>query len=95
DVSSSIKEFSGVSGIYSLCLIIGDAAISNPLMWHIGELSLSFPDSGVSAPPQDYTYKARPEINHVFRTPDPRPASVVSTTFTVLSILPLLLLVIL
>ncbi|XP_068247232.1 dolichyl-diphosphooligosaccharide--protein glycosyltransferase subunit 2 isoform X1 [Palaemon carinicauda] len=92
DVSNSVKEFAGVSGIYTVSVIIGDAAISNPVMWDIGELSLTFPEGSVGSPAQDYMYKARPEIKHLFRTPDPRPSSLVSTTFTVLCILPLLIL---
>lgn len=38
--------------------------------------------------------QVRPEIKHVFRSPDQRPSSVVSSTFTVLCVLPLLLLLI-
>ncbi|XP_069960672.1 dolichyl-diphosphooligosaccharide--protein glycosyltransferase subunit 2 isoform X1 [Cherax quadricarinatus] len=92
DVSSSMKEFGGVSGVYSIELIIGDASISNPTLWHIADLSLTFPESTIPSSPQDYTYKVRPEIHHVFRSPDPRPSTVMSTTFTVLCILPLFLL---
>ncbi|XP_042210063.1 dolichyl-diphosphooligosaccharide--protein glycosyltransferase subunit 2-like isoform X2 [Homarus americanus] len=93
DVSNSMKEFGGVSGVYSIELIIGDASISNPTLWHIADLSLTFPGSIAPSSPQDFTYKVRPEIKHVFRSPDPRPSSVMSTTFTLLCILPLLLLV--
>lgn len=52
-----MKEFGGVSGIYSVELIIGDASISNPTLWHIGDLSLTFPESTVATAAQDYTYK--------------------------------------
>lgn len=57
DVSNNVKEFGGVSGSYSMELIIGDASISNPTLWHIGDVSLSFPEGSVSTPSQDYTYK--------------------------------------
>ncbi|XP_071515483.1 dolichyl-diphosphooligosaccharide--protein glycosyltransferase subunit 2 isoform X2 [Panulirus ornatus] len=94
DVSNSMKEFGGVSGVYSVELIIGDASISNPTLWHIGDLSLTFPESTVATAAPDYTYKVRPEIHHLFRSPDPRPSSVMSTTFTILCVLPLILLLI-
>ncbi|XP_050716459.1 dolichyl-diphosphooligosaccharide--protein glycosyltransferase subunit 2-like isoform X3 [Eriocheir sinensis] len=94
DVSNSMKEFGGVSGVYSVELIIGDASISNPTLWHLTDLSLTFPEASSPTQPQDYTYKVRPEIKHVFRSPDQRPSSVVSSTFTVLCVLPLLLLLI-
>ena len=41
-----------------------------------------------------FSAKVRPEIKHVFRSPDQRPSSVVSRTFTVLCVLPLLILLI-
>ncbi|XP_042864333.1 dolichyl-diphosphooligosaccharide--protein glycosyltransferase subunit 2-like isoform X1 [Penaeus japonicus] len=92
DVSNNVKEFGGVSGSYSMELIIGDASISNPTLWHIGDVALSFPEGSVSTSSQDYTYKARPEIQHEFRKPDPRPSTLVSLTFTILCLVPLLLL---
>ncbi|KAK3880325.1 hypothetical protein Pcinc_015204 [Petrolisthes cinctipes] len=96
DVSSSVKEFGGVSGLYSVELVVGDACISNPTLWHLADISLTFPDSSLSSQssPNEYTYKVRPEIKHVFRSPDQRPSSLVSTTFTVLCILPLFVLLI-
>lgn len=56
-MSNSIKEFGGVSGVYSIELIIGDASISNPTLWRIGDLSLMFPEAAASSSSQDYTYK--------------------------------------
>lgn len=52
-----MKEFGGVSGIYSVELIIGDASISNPTLWHLTDLSLTFPEASNPTQPQDYTYK--------------------------------------
>lgn len=46
-------------------LIIGDASISNPTLWHIGDVSLSFPEGSVSSPSQDYTYKVGPLLSIV------------------------------
>lgn len=57
DVSNSMKDFGGVSGVYSLELIIGDASISNPTLWHLTDLSLTFPEASGPTQPQDYTYK--------------------------------------
>lgn len=52
-----MKEFGGVSGVYSVELIIGDASISNPTLWHLADLSLTFPEAASPTQPQDYTYK--------------------------------------
>ncbi|XP_018023075.1 dolichyl-diphosphooligosaccharide--protein glycosyltransferase subunit 2 isoform X2 [Hyalella azteca] len=97
-VSASQPQFKGVSGLYSMELIIGDACISNPLRWNLADLNLNFPatkptDSAEAA--VDYTYKPKPEITHKFQEPTQRPSAFVSTTFTVLCLLPLVLLLVL
>jgi len=94
-VSASEKEFGGLSGIYSVELIIGDATISNPMMWHFADLKMAFPDKTDSPPAVDYTYKARPEISHIFQKPETRPPALVSAVFTGLCLLPLLVLLVL
>lgn len=94
DVSNQNKEFGGESGIYSVELIIGDASISNPTLWQLAEVALSFQQGGVGeTKAQDYTYKDKPEINHVFNSPDPRPSSFMSLTFTALCLAPLVVLI--
>lgn len=94
-VAASQAEFKGVSGVYSLELILGDATISNPIRWHLADLALTFPTKAQAPADQDvdYTYKAKPSIAHVFQSPEPRPSTFVSTSFTVLCFMPLLILI--
>jgi oligosaccharyltransferase complex subunit delta (ribophorin II) len=96
DVNGRAKDFNFQSGKYKLQLIVGDAVISNPFSWTLGELELSFPEGQVP-PTSDKlsAYLIKPEIKHLFREPDKRPSSLVSNAFTALTILPLFLLLIL
>lgn len=79
------------SGDYSITLILGDAVVSNPVSWHIADLSLTLPESNGNAEPGPYQLK--PEIKHTFREPEIRPPQAVSSLFTLLVLSPLLLLV--
>ncbi|KAF2356958.1 Dolichyl-diphosphooligosaccharide--protein glycosyltransferase subunit Swp1 [Trinorchestia longiramus] len=94
-VSTSQSLFKSVSGLYSVELILGDPCISNPLRWNLADLNLKFPATAANEVSTDYTYKAQPEISHQFQEPTQRPSAFLSTTFTVLCLLPLLVLLIL
>jgi len=63
----------------------------------MADLKLQFAESDQPASGVDKTslYSKRPEIKHLFRQPEPTPSKVVSTVFTVLCALPLVLLVVL
>jgi len=97
DLQKSSKEFDYLSGKYEMRLTVGDAIIQNPFVWHIADLRLKF-----SAPPTPEkvtepteNYKKLPEIKHLFREPEKRPPQIVSDTFTVLCLVPVLILFIL
>ncbi|KAB7503151.1 Dolichyl-diphosphooligosaccharide--protein glycosyltransferase subunit 2 [Armadillidium nasatum] len=94
DVTGKRKEFGGMNGKYTLDIIIGDASISNPLMWHLADIVLTFPEGSTKSEVQDFTYKVkpRPEIQHLFRSPDPKPPKIVALAFTILCLSPLLVL---
>jgi len=94
DVGASAKEFASVSGKYSMFLVIGDALIANPIAWELVEMRLTF--QGEAAPPVSHAtqYQAKPEIIHMFREPEKRPPATVSYAFTVLAVLPLLILIV-
>ncbi|CAC5388107.1 SWP1 [Mytilus coruscus] len=77
DVGANAKEFGQLSGKYGMELIVGDAVIENPFSWPLADES---------------QYAKKPEIKHVFREPEKRPPSVVSTVFTALVLLPLAIL---
>jgi len=95
DVGAKDPDFGFLSGQFHVDLIVGDAIIVNPLMWHVAELKLSPPSSdGKESPITNHAslYKPKPEIKHMFREPEKRPAAVVSNLFTALVCLPLLIL---
>lgn len=95
DVGAKDPDFGFLSGEFHADLIIGDAIIVNPLMWHVADLKLSPPSSDskdASVTNHAYLYKPKPEIKHIFREPEKRPAAVVSNLFTALVWLPLLIL---
>jgi len=79
------------TGTYAMELILGDASMSNPMVWNLGTITLT---QGNAAQEKVETRKAKPEINHMFRQAEKRPAQVVSLLFTVLAGLPLIILVI-
>ncbi|XP_034252960.1 dolichyl-diphosphooligosaccharide--protein glycosyltransferase subunit 2 [Thrips palmi] len=95
DIGAKDPDFGYLSGEFHVDLIIGDAIIVNPLMWHVADLKLAAPSSDAR---EDYTsshaslFKPKPEIKHMFREPEVRPAAVVSNLFTALVCAPLLIL---
>uniref|UniRef100_A0A0M3K9Y6 Dolichyl-diphosphooligosaccharide--protein glycosyltransferase subunit 2 n=1 Tax=Anisakis simplex TaxID=6269 RepID=A0A0M3K9Y6_ANISI len=93
----SAKDFDGVSGKYAVRLIIGDAAIANAFDWNLVDVNLKLP---VVPPPkvknsEKINYEKLPEIKHMFREPEKRPSQILSDAFTVLCVLPILVLLIL
>lgn len=90
DVSAKAKEFGGKSGKYSISLIIGDFVISNPINWNLADIKLEFPAAGSeeAAAKTESPNKAKPEIRHLFREPEKRPPTIVSTAFTGLCLVP-------
>lgn len=91
EVHAKAKEFGSMSGLYRMELIVGDPVISNPFSWHVANLNLKFADEPVSKP-QQTMYEPKPEIKHIFREPEKRPPAIVSNTFTLLVLVPLLIL---
>lgn len=87
DLSAKAKEFAGSgSGKYQMRLIVGDAAIANPVSWHLADVELTFAEAGAAEAAQ--TDGAKPEIRHKFREPEKRPPAAVSNAFTVLCLVP-------
>ncbi|KJH40819.1 AMP-binding enzyme [Dictyocaulus viviparus] len=97
NLNKAHKDFEGLSGKYTAYLIIGDPLIKTPMNWPFADFMLAVPPAPVRVIPksQQVIYNALPEIKHVFRQPEKRPAVVVSDTFTVICLSPLLLLIIL
>lgn len=88
------KDFDSTSGLYDVSLVIGDASISNNILWKVASIKLSFtsivkPGSiWFGATWTKVHYGPKPEITHLFRSPEKRPPTVVSDTFTFLVIVP-------
>uniref|UniRef100_A0AAV2M607 Dolichyl-diphosphooligosaccharide--protein glycosyltransferase subunit 2 n=1 Tax=Knipowitschia caucasica TaxID=637954 RepID=A0AAV2M607_KNICA len=96
DTAERKSEFDSMSGTYTLCLIVGDATLDNPILWTVADVVLKFLDEEAPATIQPKTlYVPKPEIQHLFREPEKKPPTVVSNTFTALILSPLLLLLIL
>ncbi|KAJ8735256.1 hypothetical protein PYW07_006876 [Mythimna separata] len=100
NVGGIAKHLNWESGAYSLTVYLGDSAVSNPIAWPVGSVLFNFgkdtnavgsPVSGTSLP-----YRGPlPEIAHIFRSPEARPARVVSDVFAAACAAPLLLLLLL
>eukprot|EP00250_Pteridium_aquilinum_P024368 c2897_g1_i1 orf=270-2327(+) len=96
DLLRLVEKLNYLSGVYTIELIIGDAAMENPAMWSLGTVELDLPE-----PPEGTTkpsflaqvpskYGPKPEITHVFRPADKRAPPTLSNPFLILSLLPLL-----
>ncbi|XP_041112730.1 dolichyl-diphosphooligosaccharide--protein glycosyltransferase subunit 2-like isoform X2 [Polyodon spathula] len=96
DTAERKSEFNSVSGTYALHLMIGDATLENPILWNMADIVLKFPEEDAPSVVQSKNlYVAKPEIQHLFREPEKKPATVVSNAFTALVLAPFLLLIIL
>jgi oligosaccharyltransferase complex subunit delta (ribophorin II) len=96
DVGARSKDFNNLSGKYTMELIIGDAVIENPISWTMADVQLTLGEDIITKSfDEQYRYSMKPEIKHLFREPEKRPPAVVSNFFTVLVLLPLLILIIL
>jgi len=80
-------------------LLIGDAFVINPTTWEVGTVQIIFPSRLSSAnvlrtDPHSLhdTYVKQNTINHKFRDPEKLPPQAVSYLFTLLVLLPILLL---
>lgn len=94
-----LSTFDYLSGGYSISLLVGDAMASNPIQWTLGQVNLKF----LNKPSKDYPLYTRsllhtsdnalsalPEIEHVMQPPAKRASPFMSSLFTGLVLLPLL-----
>jgi len=108
DLASQSSSFHGVSGKYSLELVVGDPFIANPVSWNVATLDITFPPQAASQAARPSKGRVpttveskisgsnrggRPDIAHVFRVADSRPPGVVSLAFTLVVLAPGLLLI--
>lgn len=97
-----IEQFQYQSGVYSLSILVGDAAYSTPVEFLLGTVDLRFPAKPQITLPlyaqsllhtSDTTLQALPEITHQMRPPAKRASSFMSTVFTAATWVPLVMLV--
>lgn len=92
DLTETEKEsFRLISGVYELTMILGDALISNPTKWVLGNVDFTFHPKP-PAPEPEVHYEPLPEIHHQFRKPEPRPPAVLSNIFCAMVLTPWLIL---
>lgn len=96
-MSTNAKDFAGVSGQYALRLILGDASVTNPVDWNFADISVVVPEEPAQPvkKSQQIIYNKLPEITHQFREQETRPPVIVSDVFSVVCLLPALLLFVL
>uniref|UniRef100_A0A915JYJ6 Dolichyl-diphosphooligosaccharide--protein glycosyltransferase subunit 2 n=1 Tax=Romanomermis culicivorax TaxID=13658 RepID=A0A915JYJ6_ROMCU len=94
DFSKSAKDFDYQSGKYTIRLILGDFVANNPIDWVMAEIHLKFPVQEIveKSTVEHITFQKKPEIVHMFRPAEKRPSRIVSDSFTILVLLPLLVL---
>lgn len=92
DVGATGKDsFNNLSGRYKMSLIVGDNAMQIPIAWTLGDISLTFSGEAKKTKRQERITEPKPAIEHMFRIPEKRPPKLVSTAFTILTILPVLI----
>lgn len=87
DIARAAKEvFKNLKGEYELELVVADEVIKNPVFWTFGKVFIDL----------ENTYSnVKPEISHLFKAQVKRPSVTVSSTFTLLTLAPLLVFLIL
>jgi oligosaccharyltransferase complex subunit delta (ribophorin II) len=95
DFLGMVEKLNFLSGIYDIELIVGDDVMENPFVWTLASLDLDLPE-GPDGTAQTLTgqevsssFGPKAEISHIFRQPEKRPPTYLSTAFLILTILPL------
>ncbi|KAI6182128.1 hypothetical protein M3Y97_00346800 [Aphelenchoides bicaudatus] len=96
NLKNHAKEFGGLSGLYNIHLILGDSKVTNPVNWNFADIQLKIPSVKAAEVPKSQVidYEPKPEISHVFRTPEARPPSFAADIFAILCAVPLLICII-
>jgi oligosaccharyltransferase complex subunit delta (ribophorin II) len=92
DVGAKAKDFNNLAGKYTADLIVGDAVFENAISWTVADVQLKFQDDAIEPAGDKYRYAKKPEIKHLFRELEVRPPASVSSLFTGLVLLPILIL---
>lgn len=100
DLAKNAKNFRQTSGQYAVDLVIADSLVENPLTINVADLKLQFIEDSTTASSTSQQDKAnlyakKPEIKHLFRPNEPTPPTVVSSTFALLCLAPMALMLLL
>jgi oligosaccharyltransferase complex subunit delta (ribophorin II) len=103
DFLSNAKNFVYNNGVYAVELVVSDPLIENSIQWKLGEIKLTFGNEDINTATltaatssnKALLYNKKPEIQHLFRLPEPMPSKSVSAIFAALCAAPLGLLIIL
>lgn len=90
-VEADLGQELPVSDVFDIELIIGDSIVTNPFRWSVGEIEVKITNPQSAGLPK-IVRGPKPEIVHMFRQPDKRPAKAVSLLFTALTAAPFLIL---
>lgn len=72
----------GRGGLYELALLVGDAAVANPIDWRLGQVDVPAGRADAVAAPAG----AKPEIRHQFRAPEKHPLALIPVAFAALQV---------
>lgn len=82
------------SGTYDIELILGDSVVTNPIRWQIGKVEVTLGPSSTVAEPKKNDRGFKPEIKHLFRPAEKRPAEFISILFTLATLIPFFIMLI-
>ena len=95
DLFNYQKNFANLNGVFSIQLIVTDPLASIPQTLSLADIKLQFADGVDEIPTKAQLYAKKPEIKHLFREPEQRPSKLVSTVFSALCLVPILILFVL
>jgi oligosaccharyltransferase complex subunit delta (ribophorin II) len=94
-MAAHAKSFNHKSGLYLVQLFVSDPLISNPIAVDLANVNFKFGEQQQKASSKAKLYATKPEIKHMFRVAEKRPSLFVSNVFSVLCLLPSVLLIVL
>jgi len=101
-LAEEVDSYNYASAAYTISILVGDATFAVPLEWIVGSIDLKFPSKPVVNLPlyaksllhtSDNTLQALPQIEHQMRPPAQRASDFMAGTFTLLTLVPLVVFV--
>ncbi|CAP33295.2 Protein CBR-OSTD-1 [Caenorhabditis briggsae] len=90
---TAAKSFRNLSGQFKISLLVGDVTIKNSINWQFADIDAALPTAYEPTPKsQQVRYEPMEEITHVFRQPEKRPPALISDLFTIIVLVPFVIL---